>query len=361
MSLNFVQKKNLFSYTGSECLRNEYYHNDCRICIDLCPENAFNIIRNKLTLFDNECIECGACVGSCPSEALHMESFDPNAYTMLFKEKEDGKISCKGDSICLGTFDAHHYITMALRSPIMPQCDMSYCEGCTINKEGKVEAQIRSKIATANAFFEKVGYEAQIETIEEKPEENSRRTLFKKAFDHAKDQITEGEDENGISVTMQNKRRADTDTPLKLTLLKNALKEKAGSFTSSRIDDGLGLLFNKHIVFEACTNCGECVQFCPTHALTATPDKQGIMFTAGNCIGCRICNDICKVDAVVNVDEIDLVSLAFDRTEQLVHYEMVQCHECRCPYPYRGGDPICDRCKGFKDDFGDMMTLAKDM
>ena len=85
------------------------------------------------------------------------------------------------------------------------------------------------------------------------------------------------------------------------------------------------------------------------------------MFTSGKCIGCSICHDICKVDAVVNIDEIDLVSLAFDRTEQLVHYEMVQCHECRCPYPYRGGDPICDRCKGFKDDFGDMMTMAKDM
>ncbi len=359
MSLDFVQKTNLFSFNATECLRNAYYHNDCRICIDLCPEGAFHIVRNKLTLFDNECIECAGCIGSCPTEALGMENFDPNTYTMMFKEKEEATISCKKDSACLGAFDAQHYIAMAFRADNAPVCDMSHCAECPINKEEKVEIQIRQKIAIANAFMGKVGYEAGIKTIEEKEEENSRRTLFRKAFDKAKGSMAETEDE--VAVTMQNLQRIDTDLPLKYLLLKNSIKENMPSFTKTGFEESSTLFFNRSIIFEACTNCGDCIRFCPTHALGATSDNQGIVFTSGQCIGCGICNDICKTDAVVSEENFDLVNIVYDRTEQLVHYEMVQCRECRCPYPYRGGDPVCDRCRTFKDDFGTMFTLAKDM
>ena len=359
MSINFVQKSNLFSFSGTECLRNDYYHNDCRLCIDLCPEGAFHVVRNKLTLFDNECIECAGCIGSCPTEALTIESFDPNAYTIGFKNQEEKVLSCKKNTSCLGAFDAQHYITMALRSDEAPVCDMAHCIECPINKEAKVETHIRQKIAVANDFMEKVGYEARIETVEEKVEENNRRALFRKVFDKAKESIVETEGE--IAITIQNLQRIDTDLPLKYTLLKNAIKEKMGSFTTTNFEQSSPLFFNKSIIFEACTNCGECIQFCPTHALSATPDKQGILFSSGQCVGCGICDHICKADAVVSEESFDLVTIAYDHTEQLIHYEMVQCHECRCPYPYRGGDPICDRCKDFKNDFSDMFTLAKDM
>ncbi|MDD4855793.1 MAG: hypothetical protein PHU41_08130, partial [Sulfuricurvum sp.] len=78
---NFIQKSNLFSFTATRCLRNEYFHNDCHICIDLCPKEAIHLVRNKLTLFDNECIECAGCIGSCPTEAFEIESFDPNEFS----------------------------------------------------------------------------------------------------------------------------------------------------------------------------------------------------------------------------------------------------------------------------------------
>ena len=98
-----------------------------------------------------------------------------------------------------------------------------------------------------------------------------------------------------------------------------------------------------------------------SEALFATGDKHGINFIAGNCIGCGICDDICKTDAITTKAGFDLVEIVYDRTKTLVHYEMVQCHECRCPYPYKGGDPICDRCKDFKDNFSNMFTLARDL
>ena len=62
-----------------------------------------------------------------------------------------------------------------------------------------------------------------------------------------------------------------------------------------------------------------------------------------------------------NKEGFDLISIAFDRAEELVHYELVMCHECRTPYPYKGGDPICDRCTHFVNTHANMFTLAKDL
>ena len=359
MSANsFIQKSDLFAYSGTNCLRNEYFHNECRICVDLCPEGAFHIVRNKLTLFENECIACAACIGSCPTEALTVESFDPNEFSVAFKDEEEKLLSCKKSTPCLGVFDVHHLITMGLRSERPPVCDMAHCEGCSLNKAGKIGTVIRENINEANAFFERVCPDTRIETVEEKPEENPRRMLFRKAFEKAKDAASEQREEPGM--TLQHQRRVDSDIPLKHLLLKNSIKEKIESFEQTAFEDTSTLFFKKAISFDACTNCGDCIQFCPSDALFASSDKQGIYFTSGKCIGCGICDHICKTDAIATVPGFDLVDIAFDRAKQLVHYEMVMCHECRCPYPYKGGDPICDRCKGFKSDFDGMFTLAKD-
>ena len=356
---NFVQKADIFAYSGTNCLRNEYYHNDCRRCIEICPKGAFHIVRNKLTLFDNECIECAACIGSCPTEALTIANFDPNAFTVAFREAEEKNLSCKKNTPCLGVFDVHHLITMGLRAEAAPVCDMAHCDGCSLNTDGKLEARIRESVAAANTFFAEVGMERRVETIEEQPEENARRALFRKAFDKAKEGIAETAAEEGI--TLEHQRGGVGKLPLKNLLLKNAIKENLSKFTKTAFEGKSPLFFDKAVSFEACTNCGDCLQFCPTEAIFATGDKHGINFIAGNCIGCGICEDICKTDAIATKPGIDLVEMVYNRTRTLVHYEMVQCRECRCPFPYKGGDPICDRCKDFSSDFSDMFTLARDL
>lgn len=362
--LAFVQKSELFSYSGTNCIRNDYYHNSCQLCVDICPKGAFNIVRNKLILFSNECIECAACIGSCPTEALTIASFDPNAYTKSFKDIEDKLLTCKKSTTCLGTFDAHHYITMALTSEEMPVCDMSHCQDCSLNTDTKVEAFIRGEIKKSNEFLVSCGVEAEITTIEDKPEEenNSRRALFKTAFSKAKDAVQDKEETSSKSMTIEYQKDPNSSgLPLKFLHLKEALKSDMSKLSKTSHETNFDIFAKKEISFEDCTNCGDCVQFCPTEALLATSDKQGINFNVGNCISCGICDHICKTDAIKTASGIDLVNVAYDRGEQLVHYEMVMCHECRCPYPYRGGDPICDRCEGFKEGNADIFTLARDL
>lgn len=359
-NINFIQKSNLFSYTATRCLRNEYYHNDCTICIDVCPKGAFHIVRNKLTLFENECVECAGCIGACPSEALEIESFDPNQFAASYQHQTSPSISCKTLTPCLGVFDVDHLLVMVLRSKSNIECDMSHCSGCVLNENGTMESSIRSKVEEANTFLEAVGFEYRVETLDVKEEQADRRALFRKGIEKAKEVISE----KGVvtlSMTSAHHAMPDVRMPLKRILLKNSLKEHVAEMTETTLEGVSPLFFNKQIDFNACTNCGECIQFCPTDALFPTADKQGIYFMQGKCIGCGICEDICKPKAITSKEGIDLVSIAFDRAEQLVHYEMVTCHECRCPYPYKGGDPVCDRCSSFLTNHANMFTMAKDL
>lgn len=359
-NINFVQKSNLFSYTATRCLRNEYYHNDCRICIDLCPKGAFNIVRNKLTLFESECVGCAGCIGSCPTEALEIESFDPNGFAAGFAHQNDKTLSCKVTTPCLGVFDTEHLVVMGMRGETSVTCDMSFCSECPLNTDGGLERSIRSKIDAANQFFESIHRAYRVETIEEKEEQSDRRALFRKGIEKIKESVA-GELQAHVSMTSEHHRQADMKMPLKRILLKNSLKEIVGDLETTSFTTESSLFYNKQIDFAACTNCGDCTQFCPTDALFPTSDKQGIYFSQGKCIGCGICDDICKPNAMSAKEGFDLISVAFDRAEELVHYEMVMCHECRTPYPYKGGDPICDRCEGFLKDNPNMFVLARDM
>ena len=356
---NFIQKKNLFSFSATRCLRNEYFHNDCRICIELCPKEAVAIVRNKLTLFNDKCIECAGCIGSCPTEAFEIENFDPNEFAITYQNQENAIISCKVSTPCLGVFDEEHLLVMALRGEMGVVCDISHCSTCVLNESGTMEKTIRSHIEHANGFLQQIGIEKTIETIEIQEEQSSRRALFRKGLEKAKEAINESS-KPLKSMTSTHHALPNMTMPLKRVLLRNSLKEVASSLEVTTFTESSPLFFNKTIDFMACTNCGDCTQFCPTDALFPTSDKQGIFFSQGKCIGCGICEDICKPNAISKKEGFDLVGIAYERSEQLVHYEMVMCNECRCPFPYKGGDPICDRCEGYKKQFSTMFTMAKD-
>lgn len=359
-NINFIQKSDLFSYTATRCLRNEYFHNDCHICIDLCPKGAFHIVRNKLTLFENECVGCAGCIGSCPTEAFEIESFDPNGFAASYQHQNETNLSCKVSTPCLGVFDVEHYTVMALRGEKSVVCDLSHCAGCVLNENGKLGETIREKIDATNQFLEMIKTPQRVETIDVKEEQNDRRALFRKGFEKVKESIAE-ESVAHISMTAAHHKRPDVKMPLKRILLKNSLKEIIPGLETTEFTQSSPLFFNKQIDFQSCTNCGDCTQFCPTDALFTTSNKQGIVFAQGKCIGCGICEDICKPNAISEKEGFSLVSIAFERAEQLVYYEMVTCHECRCPFPYKGGDPICDRCSSYTKEFSNMFTLAKDM
>ena len=55
-------------------------------CVDVCPVDCFYEGENFLVIHPDECIDCGACVPECPTEAIFSEDDLPekwDAYTEL--------------------------------------------------------------------------------------------------------------------------------------------------------------------------------------------------------------------------------------------------------------------------------------
>jgi len=43
----------------------------CSLCTEVCPHGVFEMQGKKAGIVDfNACMECGACVGNCPADAI---------------------------------------------------------------------------------------------------------------------------------------------------------------------------------------------------------------------------------------------------------------------------------------------------
>jgi ferredoxin len=54
----------------SQCLRCAKTPTDCTICAEVCPVDAFDISKEGRPRISLDCIKCGACIGTCPTNAL---------------------------------------------------------------------------------------------------------------------------------------------------------------------------------------------------------------------------------------------------------------------------------------------------
>jgi Pyruvate/2-oxoacid:ferredoxin oxidoreductase delta subunit len=45
----------------------------CGACVDSCPSEAIEMQDNKANIDANSCVDCGVCVDECPLEAISME------------------------------------------------------------------------------------------------------------------------------------------------------------------------------------------------------------------------------------------------------------------------------------------------
>jgi len=336
------------------CVRTDYTFAACQECHDICPESAFSIRSHKLLFDDRKCTACGACIGGCPSEALKLSHFDPNAYVLEFIRKQEQTLSCKEGAIpCLGVFDTQHFITLGLRSQKAINCDLSHCKTCELKTQEGIEERIRARIDEANRFLQEAQAPHNLTTNDEGQTPNARRGFFKKLASIAADQIKEPLPE--VRATDATK----TPLPIKNTLLKNTLKEWLETHELTPSTEAFHFMANKQVDAPACTNCGECVSFCPTTAWGMDQTKERLTFQMGKCIACGICNTICPEQCIENREGFDWVTYAFDRGEILVEHPMRVCSKCKCAFFARAEDEtICSVCNKLETEFADMFKPA---
>lgn len=345
----FLQKKEFFVLDALSCLRYDNSQNECNKCIDMCDYNALGIFKKRITLYNDLCTNCAECIGSCPTDALSLESFDINGFVLDFIQKEVNVIVDGIDVPTFGMFDAHHIVSLVLRK----KENIEFVTTTQTNE--KIKFYIQEKVTIANRFLQEIefSFNAKINYIE-KDIDSKKRGLLKNIFTITK----ELKKDDGVS---KNLKKTQKYTPPKLLMLKNSIKLISEELKKEEIPTIKGLIANKEIDFLSCTNCGECVHFCPTDALFRPTQNDTIMFTSGKCISCGICKMVCASDAISSPSTINLIRFAYDQAEVLVQYEYHICKECKTAFAYKGIKDICDRCDSYIDEFEDMFTMAKDI
>lgn len=336
-----------------KCLRTEYLYNECSNCIDVCPVQAIGLSHSKRIALDTAaCIDCNGCIGVCPTSTFSNTEFDPLHYILKSGLDKEVVLSCKSIGQCLSIFSSENLISLALRQKSVV-VDMSHCSSCeVINCGGKIENQIRSTMSEANRFLSPIGM-SEIVARDEKVDLGRRGAIFS----FATDLQTISEDNDEFDRLFDPKETL----PKSRFVFQNSLKHAIENFKENIIEDSFSFLSNKKIDFESCTNCGDCLQFCPTNALFYGGEKTKILFQSTRCIACGICDDICKPKSFSSVDSFDMVSLAFGRAEVLIENHFVTCTECRVDFSQKHNETICARCIDFVETNNNLFTLARDM
>jgi NAD-dependent dihydropyrimidine dehydrogenase PreA subunit len=54
---------------------NESLCNGCQMCVMVCPHEVFSMINKRAVISNKDaCMECGACAGNCPENAITVDS-----------------------------------------------------------------------------------------------------------------------------------------------------------------------------------------------------------------------------------------------------------------------------------------------
>lgn len=64
---------------------------DCKntVCVTVCPVNCFHEDERMLVIDPVECIDCGACVAECPTDAIYPAGRVPAAWRHYIRENAE--------------------------------------------------------------------------------------------------------------------------------------------------------------------------------------------------------------------------------------------------------------------------------
>lgn len=237
-------------------------------------------------------------------------------------------------------FGVDDWVSLLLQGQKNFTCKLSPCANCEINKDAYISSVIEKRLDEANGIVESFGVYRILKDFERVEKTASRRAFFSKFIPSAKETTREQKS---------------------LERMKQAIKPYLPQMPQTKIATPFSLIYQK-IIHQSCTNCKECVQFCPTHALSYNGDGTKILLQMGKCIGCGICEEICKPNAIKSIiAPFDWVDFAYDRAKILIEHDLQVCLTCKCAFSYKGGQKVCERCATFEKEHAEMFTLASDM
>ncbi len=334
------------------CVRVSSKNSQCNLCEQICPKSSISYIQN-VPKVDDSCIDCGGCIGVCPTEAISLSDFDTLEFIFNFIESDENLISCKKNIPCIALLSVENLIALATLGG-ENLLDMGHCESCEIKEP--LFKKIQENIDEANLFLESMKSDKRVvfedikyEHITEKEEPNRRDFLKRFSLKGAIkskvefDKEVEGYQRENITSSDSAKMR-EKSLPNKRKLFYMALKRLEDSKTANLFkEESLSFISDKSIN-DSCDNCSFCYRLCPTGALQSDLRGTKITFDALSCVKCKLCHDVC-VSNSIKLKEFSTDLFFNQQIKKLISFTTIRCDECANYFTYFGGEKMCNRCR----------------
>jgi len=360
------------NFDVSSCVRATSKFSECTKCADICPVSTIEFVENIPAFTPSACIECGGCVGVCPTESFSLSDFSVINFFFESMEKRQNKFSCSVDIPCLAMLSVEELISFSLaleEQIVLDTKSCNFCGGDTNKLRHQLELNIEEANFVLSSFSDKeILVEAfdkdEILTEEAESDIIDRRSFFslkgavksKKEFDEAvlEDELKEFALDRDTISRIKDKKIPDR-RKLLFSLLKREGKKDAYeilaqediSFTSQKFVD------------ETCTNCQICYRICPTGALSSDLKFSVINFDAMMCIKCHLCHDVCEPNSIQIQAGFEIKEFFEPTQRTLATFNIERCNECGNYFTYQGGVKECFRCKIEEEEAMELHANAK--
>lgn len=290
----------------SRCLRMRFNRNTCSLCSEQCRSDAINIAED-VTVNADKCSECMLCYSVCPSGCFEINGLD--FYSMINRVRkieasvQSPVVGCgrtKSPShlstICFGCLSEELLIALYayIHNPV--QIDLTGCIGCNDSMPGIIESRLENiESATGINIYEKIRLVKDSSALDFKDISYDRRSFFRAIKEMT---LMQASSLIGSGGDVQLERSYSAKKmPFKREAMNNALKILPYEIRKAVLHN---YYFNA-VISDACDNCFACTGICPTGALkTGGEDNgRGLLFNSSLCIGCGLCSNICRGEAIM--------------------------------------------------------------
>lgn len=290
MLRELVDELSLPLIKGESCVHAMIGSASCRACVDVCPQNAWQIDDESVALDTNLCDGCGLCVPTCPVGAIsheyRLEHYSYENEVIAFVVCEYAEVECdKGRIPCLHSFGFHDLLKNYRQGIHKIFVSSGNCDECP---RGCVE-RLSNRISSLNRMLLQRS-KSTIKLIQVPPAE-------------CPDLIKQFSPVTGKKISRRFFFQAGAASLIQIK------DEVNGSINTGLIPPGNLLpveqasdmtIFSPQFNDKKCIGCDACVRLCTHNALQIVDDNNEMYYQIedDNCTGCQLCTDVCEKNAI---------------------------------------------------------------
>ncbi len=343
-AVNTILKKTHPTLERKQCINIRPHKANCTACIDICPVKDDVFRRAGIVKNWNACIDCGLCVGVCPTRCIvpareqverdvtPVES--PYEFLWVGCEKSNRQNDLVRPCICAFSWETLSYFALCKKTVL----DLTPCAEC----ENEIcAAQLRKTLERVVDFLGESRFEARIALAYEEDE-----------FPYVKQEFSRRDFAGSlVNGSKQSSRQLMRKLPFLVEESEGhmfdyrmLLNQRAQQLKTSEAEPpryGVKL----PVVNDKCYGCDKCTKACRAGAIEMVLGEDGftrMVVTPWKCCECELCQRACNEKAIEGFALRQMTSLAPVVVRKLV---VDACPNCGKGKKKDSTDELCLSCR----------------